>query len=71
MKIDTKKNLLQYANDKFGRYSVNEFLKKCLRLAIDKPDFFFDTLTNVVNTFYFESHNFEDLEKKRFIVRGK
>lgn len=49
---DTKKSLTLIAYDKFGRYSVNEFFKKTLRLAIDCPDFFFDVLTGVINIGY-------------------
>lgn len=52
---DTKKSLTLIAHDKFGRYSVNEFFKKTLRIAIDKPDFFFDVLTGVVDVFYDDS----------------
>lgn len=52
---DTKKSLTLIAHEKFGRYSVNEFFKKTLRIAIDKPDFFFDVLTGVVDVFYDDS----------------
>lgn len=49
---DTKKSLTLVASEKFGRYSVNEFIKKCLSLSLSSSDFFFDMLTNVLDEFY-------------------
>lgn len=67
---DTKKSLTLVANEKFGRYSVNEFFKKTLRLSIGKPDFFFDVLTGVIDVFYDDSlPNFANLSDIRKIKR--
>lgn len=49
---NTKKSLILLASEKFGRYSVNEFVKKCLSLSLTSSDFFFDILTNVLDEFY-------------------
>lgn len=53
--FDTKKSLFLSASDKFGRYSVNDFIKKSLALSLSKPDFFFDVLTGVIDVFYDDS----------------
>jgi hypothetical protein len=50
----TKKKCLSDVQQKFGMSAVNEFTKKCYDLAFRYDGFFFDVLTGVLESFYFD-----------------
>lgn len=48
----TKKELLSDLQTKYGKSSVNEFLKNCMSLAYDSKDFFSDMIFRVIEDTY-------------------
>lgn len=53
--MKTKKALLTECQKQFGFSATNEFIKRCLDLAVTQHDFFFDVLTNCVFLSYANS----------------
>lgn len=52
LKNKTKKELLSELQLKYGKSSVNEFVRNCLSLALDSKDFFSDVIFRVVEATY-------------------
>lgn len=48
----TKKELLSELQAKYGKSSVNEFLKNCLSLALSSQDFYSDVLFRIFEDSY-------------------